>query len=324
MWAALVMRRAFVWQAIAVFLMAAMPQLAQAASFDCRRAVTSIERAICARQELNELDTRLGEIFRKALSLQVDNGPLLRDQRAWLSNRERACGSLGAGVLERCLLEQFNGRIAILASIVSRDGSLSPPNTADVWTSVPTSVEPPKVNSISTSAIAPANLPPSIKDTGAPSPVPLEADRIQITPADKINATIKVFTSPQLFVTMAFLGLLFWGEARAKRTARSIPTKLGRLGLVLHWAALAVAAVLLGTAGLIATQAKQLDDGPVFGAAALGVLALVIWLIGKALRYILTGPTEPIQPATASVSVPPSAPQATQQASMAHRGSDQQ
>jgi hypothetical protein len=77
----------------------------------------------------------------------------------------------------------------------------------------------------------------------------------------------------------------------------------------LHWAALAVCAVLVGTAGLIATQAKQLDDGPVYGAAALSVLALVIWLFGKALRYILTGPTEPIQPAPVSVSVPPAPPQ---------------
>ena len=112
-----------------------------------------------------------------------------------------------------------------------------------------------------------------------------------------------LFTSPQFFLEMAFLGLLFLGAARAKRTARSIPTRLGRLGLVLHWAALAVAAVLLGTAGLIATQAKQLDDGPVYGAAALGVLALVIWLVGKALRYILTGPTEPIEPVCRSRSL---------------------
>lgn len=289
--AALVVRRASVWQAIAVFLAVATPQLAQAASFDCRRAATAIERAICARPELNELDTRLGDVFRKALSLQVNNGPLVSDQRAWLSNREKACGSLAAGVLEQCLLGQLSGRVAILASIVSRGGSLSPPNTADVWTSVPTGFEPPKINSPSTPVIAPAT-PPS--PTGAQSPVPPEAD--QVTIADKINATLEVFTSPRLFLTMAVLGVLFWGEARAKRTARSIPTKLGRLGLVLHWVALAVAAVLLGTAGLIVTQAKRLDEGPALGAAALAILALVIWLVGKAMRYILTGPTEQIPP----------------------------
>ena len=52
---ALLVRRVFVWQAIAVFLTVAIPQVGQAASFDCRRAVTAIERAICARPELNEL-----------------------------------------------------------------------------------------------------------------------------------------------------------------------------------------------------------------------------------------------------------------------------
>jgi uncharacterized protein len=306
--AARLVRRVFVWHAIAVLFTLAVPQVTQAASFDCRRAVTSVEHAICARQDLNELDSRLGAVFRQALSLQADRGPLLRDQRAWLSNRDTACGSLGAGVLERCLLEQFTGRIAILSSIVSQGGALSRPNTAGVWTGLPAGFEPPKDNSGATPATPPANLTPPIKDAVAQSAVPPEADGIQVTTADKINGTIQVFTSPKFFVEMAFLALLFLGAARAKRTARSIPTKVGRLGLVLHWAALTVAVVLLGAAGLIATQAKQLDDGNVVGAAILGVLALVIWLVGKALRYILTGPAEPIQTAPVSVSVPPAGP----------------
>jgi uncharacterized protein len=122
------MQRVFVQRAIAAFFALAVPQLAQAASFDCSRAVTSIEHAICGRQDLNELDSRLGEVFRKALSLQADHGPLLRDQRAWLSNREKTCGSLGVGVQERCLLEQFNSRIATLSSIVSQVGTLAHQN----------------------------------------------------------------------------------------------------------------------------------------------------------------------------------------------------
>jgi uncharacterized protein len=119
------MQRVFVQRAIAAFFALAVPQLAQAASFDCSRAVTSIEHAICGRQDLNELDSRLGEVFRKALSLQADHGPLLRDQRAWLSKRDKTCGSLGVGVQERCLLKQFNGRIATLSSIVSQVGALA-------------------------------------------------------------------------------------------------------------------------------------------------------------------------------------------------------
>ena len=46
--------------------------------------------------------------------------------------------------------------------------------------------------------------------------------------------------------------------------------------------------VLLGAAGLVVTQAKQANDFNVFIAVVLGVSALVVWLVGKALRYILS------------------------------------
>jgi hypothetical protein len=75
-----------------------------------------------------------------------------------------------------------------------------------------------------------------------------------------------------------------------KRKAQSVPTKAGRLGVVLHWAPLVIAAVLLGSAGLVLTQMQRGDNFIVSG--ALGVTAVMVWLVGKSLRYSLTGPAE--------------------------------
>jgi signal transduction histidine kinase len=63
------------------------------------------------------------------------------------------------------LLEQFNGRIAILSSIVSQTGALPHPNTADAGTGLPPGFEPPKDGSGPTPVTDPANLAQPAKDT---------------------------------------------------------------------------------------------------------------------------------------------------------------
>jgi uncharacterized protein len=157
--------------AILLVLGLVVPQMAQAASFDCRRAVTSIEHAICERQDLSELDSRLGDAFRKALSLQADRRPLLKDQKAWLSNRNAACGALGAGSLESCLLERFKDRIATLSSMTSQAGAQPQPNKADVWANIPTNAPPPKDVSSLMPASDPAVPVRPDKDAAGESPV---------------------------------------------------------------------------------------------------------------------------------------------------------
>ena len=61
---------------------------------------------------------------------------------------------------------------------------------------------------------------------------------------------------------------------------------------MLHWASLLMAVALITTAGVILTQTSKLNDSfvitVVVGLAAGGV---IVWLIGKALQYILTGPS---------------------------------
>ncbi|NVZ69293.1 lysozyme inhibitor LprI family protein [Pseudomonas costantinii] len=67
---------------------------AWAASFDCKKATTPVEKALCGNVELSRLDTLLDEHYRRALGkLQgVPREALRNDQRAWLKTRN-ACGS---------------------------------------------------------------------------------------------------------------------------------------------------------------------------------------------------------------------------------------
>jgi uncharacterized protein YecT (DUF1311 family) len=173
--------------------------MALAASFDSRRAATSIEHAICARQDLSELDSRLGDAYRKALSLQADRGPLLRDQKAWLSNRNAACGALGAGALESCLLERFKDRIATLSSMASQAGA-QPPNKADVWANIPTGAPPPKDGSSLRPVSDPAVPVRPDKDAAGQSPVAPEVVRLEnITVEDGVR-TVYVGNSDKHYV----------------------------------------------------------------------------------------------------------------------------
>jgi uncharacterized protein len=61
-----------------------------AASFNCHRASTSIERAICADRYLNELDGDMGRLYHEAKQYQTD---LPKFQREWIRNRNKECGA---------------------------------------------------------------------------------------------------------------------------------------------------------------------------------------------------------------------------------------
>lgn len=78
----------------------------QAASFDCAKATSSVEQAICNNAELSRLDTILHDNYQSALAnLPVDQADALRSsQRDWLKQRN-VCGSQ-----EACLNQLMNQR----------------------------------------------------------------------------------------------------------------------------------------------------------------------------------------------------------------------
>lgn len=66
---------------------------AGAASFDCARATTALERAICDDEQLNEADGSLGRAYAAALRLSppAEAERLRAEQRSWLAERLERC-----------------------------------------------------------------------------------------------------------------------------------------------------------------------------------------------------------------------------------------
>jgi hypothetical protein len=72
---------------------------------------------------------------------------------------------------------------------------------------------------------------------------------------------------------------------------------VARLGTVLYWIGCIGAALTAAIAALIyVSEGYGRQDGP-FVTAAILVIAFVIWLAGFGLRYILSGPKQPSEPA---------------------------
>ncbi|WP_095123073.1 lysozyme inhibitor LprI family protein [Pseudomonas sp. Irchel s3f10] len=63
-------------------------QQAMAAGMDCAKAVTAVEKTICANTGLYELDTQMGEVYRDLFKASVETRPQLKGtQRLWLKTR---------------------------------------------------------------------------------------------------------------------------------------------------------------------------------------------------------------------------------------------
>ena len=67
--------------------------VAQAASFDCAKAVTETEKAICSDPELSALDESLSFVYSTLSEITENKDFLIKEQRDWLKSRE----TLGAG-----------------------------------------------------------------------------------------------------------------------------------------------------------------------------------------------------------------------------------
>ncbi len=78
--------------AILALLLLAAP--AHAASFDCAKAGTEIEKMICGDAELSELDSQLGQVYVRSLAWSPDQEALQREQRSWLREVRDQCPSV--------------------------------------------------------------------------------------------------------------------------------------------------------------------------------------------------------------------------------------
>lgn len=79
-----------------------------AASFDCEKASTPTEKAICSDSQLSELDNALIHAYRKALSNVAKPDFLKLEQRKWINKRDQCNGIID------CIRGEYNTRIASL------------------------------------------------------------------------------------------------------------------------------------------------------------------------------------------------------------------
>lgn len=77
---------------------------AQAASFDCAKASTPVEKAICAESRLSDLDEQLAFSYKHTAETTVDIDSLRAGQRAWLKSRNQCRDNA-------CLVNAYQQRI---------------------------------------------------------------------------------------------------------------------------------------------------------------------------------------------------------------------
>jgi uncharacterized protein len=86
---------------------------AHAASFDCGKATSEVEKLICGDDELSILDESLNKAYLKALERPDIRKQMIESQRQWLKNERNACKNA------ECLKKAYETRIDELI----RDGS---------------------------------------------------------------------------------------------------------------------------------------------------------------------------------------------------------
>lgn len=93
---------------------------APAASFDCAKAATAVEHAICADAALARLDRELAQAYGRARATATEESAdrvaaVRAVQRRWLGRRGSACAGRSGAVLVDCLAGLYRARLAELA-----------------------------------------------------------------------------------------------------------------------------------------------------------------------------------------------------------------
>lgn len=88
-------------------------------SFDCQKASTAIEKAICASEKLSELDENMSVYFNTAKKIESFTGPdgatdIKRNARSWLKKRSNLCKGKKNEELDKCLFDLYEKRISYL------------------------------------------------------------------------------------------------------------------------------------------------------------------------------------------------------------------
>lgn len=92
---------------LSVSVLAVFASTAQAVSFDCQKAKTFIEKAICQNPDLSQLDDELGSLYQIALTDNKTPAVFKKQQLTWLKQRD-TCQTVD------CVKKSYKQRIATL------------------------------------------------------------------------------------------------------------------------------------------------------------------------------------------------------------------
>jgi len=87
-------------------------QSSYGASFDCKKASTMIEKAICNDPVLSNMDELLATAYKKALKNDSDKNKVRRSQRSWIKSQRNQCKNIP------CLKKVYTSRISELDDTV--------------------------------------------------------------------------------------------------------------------------------------------------------------------------------------------------------------
>lgn len=88
-----------------VLVLVALPALAVAASFECEKAATKVEKLICSNDELSKLDEKLSDAYKKSLQRTDIKQKAVVSQRQWLKNVRNPC------TVVECVKDAYETRI---------------------------------------------------------------------------------------------------------------------------------------------------------------------------------------------------------------------
>jgi uncharacterized protein len=97
-----------------------LPVAAAAASFDCSKASTRIEKLICNDKELSRQDEKLAQVYGAALASEYAEAAKL-SQRQWLQKERGGCDNSTTNVAQTtlCLRSRYDERIFVLAAMAT-------------------------------------------------------------------------------------------------------------------------------------------------------------------------------------------------------------
>jgi uncharacterized protein YecT (DUF1311 family) len=105
---------------ITAFLVASgFTAFAHAASFDCAKASTAVEKLICADEKLSVLDDQLTTAYKTASETATDKSALKAQQKDWLKKKRNSCKDA------ECITKVYQTRIEELAK------PIAPPKTTE-------------------------------------------------------------------------------------------------------------------------------------------------------------------------------------------------